>query len=201
MNYNNNISRKGIYSSPLGRTSKKKSAKKHVSQRIKLYSASGQAPAPSKDFFEIVVYNDGIVWRKWRIRYTKNGKVIPSEEKYTTEKFLDSDVVQGDVERYLGDDVIHLALGYLTGSWLAMLPLHILAIITSHLKPKDICNLQQVSIVASKRYRKDEIWKFHLHDEFGIDADVIADRKKSVKKYYIQELKRRKENEIDWDNV
>jgi len=35
---------------------------------------SGTAPAPSKDFFELVVHKDEIIFRKWRIKFSKNGK-------------------------------------------------------------------------------------------------------------------------------
>lgn len=121
--------------------------KKPVSavQREKLYSVSGQAPAPSKDFYELVVYIDQIIFRKWRIRYAKNGKVVPSEDKMNVERFLDSDVVQNDIERNLGDDVLNMAIGHLTNTWLPRLPMCALTLITSYLDLKDIGRLHRVS--------------------------------------------------------
>ena len=71
-------------------------------------------------------------------------KVIPSEEKYTIERFMDSDVVQNDIQRNLGDDVLHMAMGFITNNWLPRLPINILATIASNICLNDISNLQQV---------------------------------------------------------
>ena len=140
-------SKNSTYDITLASRAKQKKEKKKPTtavQRKKLYSASGQAPAPSKDFYELSVYKKEVIWRKWRIRYSRDGKVVPSEDKMDIEKFLDSDVIHNDIERNLGDDVLNMAIGHLTNVWLSRLPIHVLNIIMTYLDIKDIGRLHQV---------------------------------------------------------
>ena len=62
---------KGIFGSPRAKTSTKK--KEIPKQAKKIFCVTGTAPAPSKDFFELALYRDEVVFRKWRIRFNKNG--------------------------------------------------------------------------------------------------------------------------------
>ena len=60
------------------------------------------------------------------------------------ESFLDSDVIQGEVERNLGGDALHMAVGHMTNNWFPRLPIKAIANITSHLTLSDIGKLHQV---------------------------------------------------------
>ena len=62
------------------------------------------------------------------------------------ESFLDSDVIQGEVERNLGGDALHMAVGHMTNNWFPRLPIKAIANITSHLTLSDIGKLHQVYI-------------------------------------------------------
>ena len=68
---------KGNFGSPFSnhaRTSKiKKSARPPPTQAKKIFSVTGTAPAPSKDFFELAVHKNEVIFRKWRVRFNKNG--------------------------------------------------------------------------------------------------------------------------------
>lgn len=58
------------------RTTKiKKNAQPPPTQAKKIFSVTGTAPAPSKDFFELAVYKNEVIFRKWRVRFNKNGNI------------------------------------------------------------------------------------------------------------------------------
>ena len=70
--------------------------------------------------------------------------MVPSEDKMDFESFLDNDVIQGEVERNLGGDALHMAVGHMTNSWLPRLPIKAIANIISQLTLSDIGKLHQV---------------------------------------------------------
>ncbi len=53
----------------------------------KVYSISGQAPSPSKDFLELIIGREQVIWRHWKISYKHHKKILPSEERLTHEEF------------------------------------------------------------------------------------------------------------------
>jgi len=188
-----------------GKKKKKVVVAKHLKPKLStdvVYKASGQAPAPCKDYCEISVFKDHVTWRKWRIRYIKTPGVSPTETVYNIEDFLDSDVIEVEVEQSLGSDVYNMAVGYITKSWLARLPLKILVNITSSLNVKDISNMQLVNTVFRKRLHNNSIWKQLLKRDFNIDIKKLPlEQQRGLKKQYRKQLAKEKEKEIDWDNV
>jgi len=71
---------------------------------------------------------------------------VPSEDRMDIERFMDSDITQGEIERNLGGDALHMALGHVTNIWLPRLPVKVLALITSFLDLQEIANLHKVSL-------------------------------------------------------
>ena len=112
----------------------------------KIYTATGQAPSPSKDFFELVVAKDRIIWRAWRIKYKNHRTIMPSEDSLTYEDYQYDGRVQTEVNRNLGDDVLQISLAYASKQWLSRMPMRVLLKIASFLTIKEICNMSQVSI-------------------------------------------------------
>ena len=110
----------------------------------KVYTASGQAPSPSKDFFELIVAKDRVVWRSWRIKYKNHRMILPAEECITYEEFQNDGNIHRDIVRNLGDDVLQISMGHVSKEWLARLPLAVLQNILSQLDIKDLVSLSQV---------------------------------------------------------
>ena len=140
----------------------KTSTKNSDTDRDTLYRASGTAPPPSKDFSELVVSKKNITWRKWRIKYSKDGKLKPSEEKLPIEEFLDRDIIQMDISRMLGEEVLHMAIGTITKCWLPRLPMKALQSILSSFTIQDICRMQRVSGI---------LLPLNIFKQNGISAD------------------------------
>ena len=67
---------KGTFGAPLTNRARAAKIKKNTQPPTlakKVFSVTGTAPAPSKDFFELAVYKDEVIFRKWRVRFNKNG--------------------------------------------------------------------------------------------------------------------------------
>ena len=110
----------------------------------KVFTASGQAPSPSKDFFELIVAKDRVIWRAWRIKYKNHRMIMPSEECVSYDEFQDDNRIQTEIFRNLGDDVLQVSLGYVSREWIARLPSSVLRNIAAHLSIKDVTVLSQV---------------------------------------------------------
>ena len=112
----------------------------------KVFTATGQAPSPSKDFFELVVAKDRIIWRAWRIKYKNHKSIMPSEDCLTFEDYQYDGRVQTEVTKNLGDDVLQISLAYASRQWLSRMPMGVLLKIFSFLAIKDICSMSQVGL-------------------------------------------------------
>ncbi|XP_065060049.1 F-box only protein 36-like [Rhopilema esculentum] len=109
----------------------------------KVFTASGQAPSPSKDFFELIIAKDRVIWRAWRIKYKNHRMIMPSEECISYDEFQDDNRIQTEIFRNLGDDVLQVSLGYVSREWIARLPSSVLRNIAAYLSIKDITVLSQ----------------------------------------------------------
>ena len=114
----------------------------------KMYTITGQAPSPSKDFFELIVAKDRVIWRAWRIKYKNHKKITPTEERLTYDEFENDGKIHREVASSLGEDVLHTALGYTSKEWLARLPRGLLVKIFQMLEVNDLCILAKVGASA-----------------------------------------------------
>ena len=114
----------------------------------KIYTATGQAPSPSRDFFELIVAKDLVIWRAWRIKYRKDGRVVPTEQKLSYEDFQVEERLHREIAGTLGEDVLNLALGYVSKQWFIRLPQPIFLKILSFLDYKAVSSLSKVFISA-----------------------------------------------------
>lgn len=74
----------------------------------------------------------------------------------------------------------------------------------AHLYQLSFPFLPQVCSVLNQRLPKNEIWSELLSRDFGVNVNenlTIKTGKKSYRTIYKQELEKRKEAEIDWDNI
>jgi len=169
----------------------------------KVFTATGQAPSPSKDFFELVVAKDRIIWRAWRIKYKNHKSIMPSEDCLTFEDYQYDGRVQTEVTKNLGDDVLQISLAYASRQWLSRMPMGVLLKIFSFLAIKDICSMSQVSSVLRLRCLDSKIWKNCYFRTFGAWDELRDRRAKKVgwRKVFIEEWERQNSDKIDWDDL
>jgi F-box protein 36 len=60
-----------------------------ISRAQKLYEKTAVAPAPSKDFYEVLVTELGVVLRWWKITVRQRQKAAPGEMVASWENFQD----------------------------------------------------------------------------------------------------------------
>lgn len=169
----------------------------------KVFTATGQAPSPSKDFFELVVAKDRIIWRVWRIKYKNHRMIMPSEDCLTYEDYQYDGRVQSEINKNLGDDVLQISLGYASKQWLARVPMGVLLRIVTHLTIKDLTNLSQVCSVLRIRCLDSDLWKHCFSQAFGAWDELRERRAKRVgwRKVFIEEWDRKNTNKINWDDL
>eukprot|EP00795_Rhopilema_esculentum_P005852 gene5852-11174_t len=194
----------------------------------KVFTASGQAPSPSKDFFELIIAKDRVIWRAWRIKYKNHRMIMPSEECISYDEFQDDNRIQTEIFRNLGDDVLQVSLGYVSREWIARLPSSVLRNIAAYLSIKDITVLSQSLIPALQsmnssyllygdvpgdvlaitglqhpeaRCRDSQLWQECYCRTFGAWDDLRERRAKKIgwRKVFIEEWERLKD--IDWDDL
>ena len=134
----------------------------------KVFTATGQAPSPSKDFFELVVAKDRIIWRVWRIKYKNHRMIMPSEDTLSYEDYQYDGRVQTEIDKNLGDDVLQISLAYASKQWLARMPMKVLLQIASYLTVKDISSLAQVRFGFI-------LFRRHLYRNGGIGGSGAED--------------------------
>ena len=127
----------------------KVSWKKNILSAKKLFEATAQAPSPSKDFTQIVITEQGVVWRRWKISLrgvSRGAAPTPYEEFMTHEDFLYSDSLEGDVEHIFGGEVLRQIKRILAGSHdeLSCLPEKLAVNIFTYLDLQSVAQLSQV---------------------------------------------------------
>lgn len=169
----------------------------------KVYSISGQAPSPSKDFLELIIGKEQVIWRHWKISYKHHKKILPSEERLTHEEFKADGKIHREVVKNFGEDVLHTALGYASKEWLPRLPKATLLRITSYLDVNDICRLSQVCDTLRIRCHDNQIWKAAFLRTFGA-WDELRERRATRltwRRVFIEEWERQRVKKIDWDSL
>ncbi|XP_062438842.1 F-box only protein 36 [Rhea pennata] len=116
--------------------------------REELFETRGQAPAPSKDFCQLLVTRRQVIFRWWKISLRnefREGK--PGEIKESHEDFLDDSSLHIQIAIVFGANVLEHVLNLCRGNYdfLERLPVPLLLYIISFLELEDIARLSQVS--------------------------------------------------------
>lgn len=124
------------------------------------FEKTGQAPSPSKDFHQLIVTEDQVILRTWRISIRKDQRYIPpSQRKVPVEEFDEDTLLQTEIGRIFGSDTLRLVLGIVCKDWLARLPKHVLVRIATFLDLVDIARLGSVCRSLRKVCSSDELWE------------------------------------------
>lgn len=142
-----------------------------------LFEKTGQAPSPSKDFHQLLVTENQVILRTWRISIRKDQRYIPpSQRKVPAEVFDEDSLLQTDISRIFGEDTLRLVHGIVCKDWLARLPKNILLHIASFLDLVDIARLGSVCRSLHKVCSSDELWE----KIFLTHCDTITDETRAL---------------------
>ncbi|XP_013375277.1 PREDICTED: F-box only protein 36 isoform X2 [Chinchilla lanigera] len=107
-----------------------------------LYETVGQGPAPSKDYYQLLVTRSQIIFRWWKISLRSEYRSArPGESKDTHEDFLDNSYLQGKFD------------------FLERLSDSLLLSIISYLDLEDVARLSQTSRRFAKLCKSDMLWE------------------------------------------
>jgi len=144
---------------------------------VNLFEVTAQDKAPKKDFCQLIVNKEQVIFRRWIISLRVEAKSLrPIENKYSHGDFLEDDTLQAEVSRIFGAEALNKTRCLCEGrvDWLAHMPLPILLYIISFLDIVDVANLSQVNNFFRETCASDIIWEemFFRHNE-DVSEDVI----------------------------
>ncbi|KAF4072074.1 hypothetical protein AMELA_G00270190 [Ameiurus melas] len=140
-----------------------------------LFETSGQAPAPSKDFFQLTVTKSQVIWRWWKISLqVKLQGMLPGEMKQSHEEFLNDERLQKQVGMVLGSQLLDYTLGLCEGrfDYLERLPDKLLLRLLSYMSYQDICHLSQTSHRFRKLCDSNEFWEHEVRRCSNITPEI-----------------------------
>lgn len=144
-----------------------------------LFERTGQAPSPSKDFHQLLVTENLVILRTWRISVRKDQRYIPpSQRKVPLEEFDEDITLQTDISRIFGEETLRLVHSIVCKDWLARLPKNVLIRIASFLDLVDIARLGSVCKSLRKVCSSDELWE----KIFITHCDTITDETRALAK-------------------
>ncbi|KAB5575017.1 hypothetical protein PHYPO_G00215820 [Pangasianodon hypophthalmus] len=147
-----------------------------------LFETSGQAPSPSKDFYQLAVTKTEVIWRWWKIslRIQLQG-TLPGEMKQSHVDFLNDARLQQQVGVVFGSQLLEYTLGLCEGrfDYLERLPDKLLLRILSYLSHQDICHLSQTSHHFRKLCDSKELWEQAVRqggNEITPEIEMLANK-------------------------
>ncbi|XP_010606419.1 F-box only protein 36 [Fukomys damarensis] len=127
-----------------------------------LYETVGQGPAPSKDYYQLLVTRSQIIFRWWKISLRSEYRSArPGEEKDTHEDFLDNSYLQIQVALIFGKRTLDYVFNLCKGEFdfLERLLDSLLLSIISYLDLEDVTRLSQTSSRFAKLCKSDVLWE------------------------------------------
>ena len=143
---------------------------------------SGQAPAPSKDFHEVLVTEQSIVWRTWPISIRSGGHPHPTERVIPKEDYQYDYNTRSDVKRILGETIEARVLRFSKGGtdFFSRLPraalMRILELLDLHsLRMLSFCNH-----FLNESCNDDELWKQIYLNHHGYASEELDELAKEI---------------------
>lgn len=120
----------------------------------------GQAPSPSKDFHQLVVNENEVIWRTWRIVIRRDERGMPPiQKKVLWDEFDDDALLQSDISRVFGEETLKHVHAIVCGDWLVRLPPRAIIHIASFLDLIDVVHLGAVCKLTRKICSSDMLWE------------------------------------------
>ncbi|XP_006866855.1 PREDICTED: F-box only protein 36 [Chrysochloris asiatica] len=127
-----------------------------------LFEIVGQGPAPSKDYYQLLVTRSQIIFRWWKISLRSEYRTAkPGEVKESHVDFLENSHLQVQVALIFGAKIIEYVLNLCQGKFdfLERLSDSLLLCIISYLDLEDIARLSQTSRKFAKLCMCDTLWE------------------------------------------
>ncbi|XP_069474406.1 F-box only protein 36 [Ambystoma mexicanum] len=127
-----------------------------------LFETNGQAPAPSKDFYQVLVTQQEVILRWWKISLRSEFRdARPGEFRESHQDFLDDSSLQAQVAIVFGRNILKYMINLCRGNFdfLERLPKSLLLHIIAHLDLEDIARLSQTSHTFEKMCNSEQLWE------------------------------------------
>ncbi|GCB73821.1 F-box only protein 36-like isoform X2 [Scyliorhinus torazame] len=145
-----------------------------------LFEIRAQAPAPSKDYHQLLVTDSEVIWRWWKISLRSEFRnVYPGEQKNSYQDFLDDYTMQVHVGVIFGDEVLKYICNLCQHQfdYLNRIPQGLLMYIVSFLELEDIARLSQTSRKFETLCNSDKLWEHitsRYYDNITPDMKTLA---------------------------
>ncbi|XP_014691493.1 F-box only protein 36 isoform X1 [Equus asinus] len=127
-----------------------------------LFEILGQGPAPSKDYYQLLVTRSQVIFRWWKISLRSEYRSTkPGEIKESHEDFLENSRLQVQVALIFGTRILDYVFNLCEGKFdfLERLSDNLLLSIISYLDLEDISRLSQTSHRFAKLCMSDKLWE------------------------------------------
>nr|XP_036278074.1 F-box only protein 36 [Pipistrellus kuhlii]KAF6353225.1 F-box protein 36 [Pipistrellus kuhlii] len=128
-----------------------------------LFEILGQGPAPSKDYYQLLITRSQVIFRWWKIslRSGYQSSTKPGEVKESYEDFLENSHLQIQIALVFGARILDYVFNLCEGriDFLERLSDNLLMIIISYLDIDDIASLSFTSHRFSKLCMSDRLWE------------------------------------------
>ncbi|XP_029374211.1 F-box only protein 36a [Echeneis naucrates] len=127
-----------------------------------LFEKSGQGPSPPKDFFQLIITKNEVIWTSWKISLQLNYRgASPRELRTSHQDFLHSKMLQQQLGTVLGQRILEYTISLCQGKfdYLERLPDDMMLRIMSYLQLKEITILAQVSHRFRKLCNSEKFWE------------------------------------------
>ncbi|XP_008280842.1 F-box only protein 36a [Stegastes partitus] len=145
-----------------------------------IYQISGQGPPPLKDFFQLEITKNEVIWKSWKISLRPEWRGAPPRQlKMVHHDFLHEKMLQREVDAVFGQRILDYTISLCQGKfdYLERLPDGILLRILSYLQLKDTTLLAQVSHRFRKLCSSEKFWEQTVRNRcagFSSDMEGIA---------------------------
>lgn len=162
-----------------------------------LLNVATQAPAPSKDYCQLVLTYRQVIYRCWRIALRGDSESrYPREVRDNYEDFAYDENTQREIGHVFGKPTLVYVRNIVEKGkldYLARLPTKILIKIISFLNLEDIARLSQVNSQFRQLCRSDSVWmelyKTYYSNEITSDLKRLAERDGWRKVFFTNKIK------------
>ncbi|KAF6113753.1 F-box protein 36 [Phyllostomus discolor] len=162
-----------------------------------LFEIVGQGPAPSKDYYQLLVTRTQVIFRWWKVSLRSEYRSSePGETKESHEDFLENSPLQVQIALIFGGKTLDYVFNLCEGKFdfLERLSDNLLLNIISYLDLEDIANLSQTSHRFLKLCESDELWKLIVQsacDNITPDMRALAEEIGWRKMFFTNKLQLR----------
>uniref|UniRef100_A0A8C6WT01 F-box protein 36a n=1 Tax=Neogobius melanostomus TaxID=47308 RepID=A0A8C6WT01_9GOBI len=144
-----------------------------------LYEIKGQGPPPEKDYFQLRISKNEVIFISWRISLRRGSwGVGPKEDKVSHQDLQQDKRFQSKILAVFGQRILDYTIMICEGKfdYLERLPEDILLKISSYLGLKDLAQLAQVSQSFREFCNSEKLWEKRVRavPEFTNDMEKVC---------------------------